>query len=801
MKIFVLTLLFSFSVLNAQTYELIGTITDSQNGTPLSYGNVRVLNTMKGSSANKDGRYIIRLPKGKYTLITSYIGFASDTADVNLNADMIIDFQLKRISLKLPTVTVTPGVNPADKIIAKALDYKSKRNRLLNSYIYNAYTKTIVRSKNNIDADNNKVTVTVGLNDTSKLVISNIIENESRGYYKKPGRLKEKIIARKQTANTSSTMNILTGGRLIQNFYGDDIQFFGKKAPSPLDKDAPGYYYYYISDSLAFDKLKVYKIYFNVIDDSDPGFYGNIYIADSIFSLVKIDANLNSAANPGGIFTTVNISQQFVPYDGNLFMPIDYRIKAEGNVYGLALFGIEVNSIFYDYEINPDIPDEFFDLSVLTVMPDADQKDSLYWNGAQTIPNTLEETKAYVRLDSLNSIERTLWEKFSFFSFNFPVSKHFTFSGPLSLYSFNRVEGHALKLEVRWDDFFKKRFSGFAETGYGFNDRKGKFNFSSEYLFGAYRTGSAHFSVFNKLDRLYEEFDYYNEFTSTVLNLFTKYDFRNYFYREGFEAGVSAALLPILSVGIDYLRHKDKSGFLNTDFSIFQRDKTFPQNTEIDEGITKIFKLSAGLDFRKYFEDGYFRRRLTGGKSFFRIKEIVSFGKFEGGSNFNFTQFHTVIDGAIAPFGSAIMSFRIENYNAIGITPFQYLATVPGNIRTGGKNMSFRTIGVGEIYGDRLTAFFIEHNFNDALFRWMGIPLLKKSQIKLGVHLSAVTINSSQELKNEMNDRVFTEYIHPFYEAGFSLGHPLFPFKLEFTWKLNYRGKDNFTFGINSIVL
>jgi hypothetical protein len=45
------------------------------------------------------------------------------------------------------------------------------------------------------------------------------------------------------------------------------------------------------------------------------------------------------------------------------------------------------------------------------------------------------------------------------------------------------------------------------------------------------------------------------------------------------------------------------------------------------------------------------------------------------------------------------------------------------------------------------------------------------------------------------------KFIKPFYEAGFSLGHPLFPFKFEFTWKLNYKGKNDFTFGINTILL
>jgi hypothetical protein len=41
---------------------------------------------------------------------------------------------------------------------------------------------------------------------------------------------------------------------------------------------------------------------------------------------------------------------------------------------------------------------------------------------------------------------------------------------------------------------------------------------------------------------------------------------------------------------------------------------------------------------------------------------------------------------------------------------------------------------------------------------------------------------------------------HLFCEAGFGIGHVLLPIQLEFAWKLNYRGKNNFRISLNSFI-
>ena len=114
-------------------------------------------------------------------------------------------------------------------------------------------------------------------------------------------------------------------------------------------------------------------------NNSYPGFIGSIFIVDGTFDLIKVYLQVNRAANTGGIFDTINVLQQFALYGDEFYMPADYRLFVNANVLSLAKFGFELSTILYDYKINPRIDDGFFDKAIVKVLPDADNKDPVYW--------------------------------------------------------------------------------------------------------------------------------------------------------------------------------------------------------------------------------------------------------------------------------------------------------------------------------------------------------------------------------------------------------------------------------------
>jgi len=218
-------------------------------------------------------------------------------------------------------------------------------------------------------------------------------------------------------------------------------------------------------------------------------------------------------------------------------MPVDYRLFANANYLGLARFGFEINTILYDYKLNDQLDENIFDKAIVTVLPDADKKDSSFWQNIQTIPNTTEEEIAYLRIDSLKNVPQTFWDNFSILSPRMQLNDNLSVSAPISMYHFNPVEGHALDYGFFIDDLVEERLNSSLNFSYGFANKKLKTDFLIQYLLGNYRTTELNFGTFNKTKILFGESDNYNELTSTLLALLSKYSFRDYYYSKGFSLG------------------------------------------------------------------------------------------------------------------------------------------------------------------------------------------------------------------------------------------------------------------------
>ena len=391
---------------NAQQLTIKGTVTDNNTNQPLSFANVRVFNSNLGSATNIVGEYELKIPKGTYKLVASFIGYYSDTLEVILDQNLFdINFSLIQTKVDLQEVVIIPGENPALEIIRRAIEKRKLRSQRLQNYEVEAYTKGIIRTTEDISASSNSIGVGLGGSDTTELIISGILENHSKCYFKQPNQFKEIILARKQSANFPPTINTLTGGRLIQNFYENEVNFLGRDLPGPISDNALKYYYFYIEKVLAQNDKIVYQIHIEPENSADPGFAGKIFISDSTYDLIKVDLILNRAANTGGLFDTVNVYQQFDEYSG-IFLPVDYRLFVKANFFGLVRIGFELNTILFNYKINQEISDDIFDKAIVTVIPEADTKDSTYWQSTPTIPNTIEEQTAYNRIDSLENVPK-----------------------------------------------------------------------------------------------------------------------------------------------------------------------------------------------------------------------------------------------------------------------------------------------------------------------------------------------------------------------------------------------------------
>lgn len=777
-----------------------GNVADADNNLPLSFANIRVSKTSLGTSANQEGKYELKLPEGNYSLIVSYIGFVSDTVFLKLDADKNdVNFTLYQTNVDLPEIVILPGENPALEIIRKAIFKKNERNLKLTDYEFESYTKGLVKSQNEISAGNNSVGIGIGT-DSSKLKITGILENQSKGFFKKPNDFKEVIIARKQSSNFPASINILTGGRFIQNFYDDDVNFFGRDLPGPLSDNALDYYYFYIQNTLAIDDRRVFQIYMSPDNKSDPGFEGNIFITDSTFDLIKVDMQLNRAANTGGIFDTINIFQQFSSFDESVYMPVDYRLFISANLMGLAKFGFEMNTILYNYKINSSISDDIFNKAIITVLPEADDKDSTYWQSAQTIPNTTEEQLAYERIDSIKNVPTSFWDDFSIFSTKTNISENASISAPLGMYHFNRIEGHALDYGLWLYELNNRRLSSSVNVSYGFSDKKFKWNFDSRYLLGNYRTISLKLKVYDKLKVLFAESESYNELTSTLLSLISKYEFRDYYYSKGGGFNIEGEIFPILKLRGGFEHTEDFDAYSKTNVSLFYSDRIYKANPSINESTINLISTGFTIDFRDYIEDGYFRNRVSFGKSFAMLSgDITHSSQYFLKSDFDYTTYELKLSGTFNNFRASALKFLIYGMYNDGTLPYQKLFALPGNIDLTAQEFTFRTLNLNQVVGEKILSINLEQNWRNELFNFFDIPLLKDFEIQLNTFLNLAIVQTGEKTNSKLPQAI-SSFPHPFYEVGFGIGHPLVPLKIEFAWKLNYRGDNNFRVGISSFV-
>lgn len=107
MKIYLLVLVLWIFGLNAHAQTLKGTI-KTPIGEGINNASIQILNSSKGTLSDKSGNYSLELSKGKYEIVVSSIGFASQIKTLDINGQgQTLNFNLIESSNELSEVVVT----------------------------------------------------------------------------------------------------------------------------------------------------------------------------------------------------------------------------------------------------------------------------------------------------------------------------------------------------------------------------------------------------------------------------------------------------------------------------------------------------------------------------------------------------------------------------------------------------------------------------------------------------------------------------------------------------------------------
>lgn len=765
-----------------QTYEVNGTISDFKTNKALEYVTVKVADTAFGTTADKNGKYFIRLNPGSYKLVFSYIGYFTDTSYVYIE-----DKNIERNIFLKPSELMTEqidvyGEDPAYEIIRKAIKYKKKFKETLNEYEYNAFSKFIIRSN---QSDIPKSSTADDENGKSKLPIYGILESETKGYFKKPDQEKQIVTAKKETANIARGFAL----PLIVNFYDEKIDFGEFKIPTPLADNTFDNYEFKLKGITSIDSTRIFKIEVINSTENKPLLAGTIYISDSLFNLMQVDLTTNDAAKPLGI-NKVNFKQKFSEFadtkneKSKYWMPTDVQIFADGSIAGLIKFEAEVFTIVSIYELNKKAPKGIFDEYVVKVMPDA-KKDTSYWSDKQMIKNSSEERKAY------KYIEKKTKEKEKSFGIGLTsmnYGKHFS-SSPLNYYRYNRVEGSALNFNLNYRQRLG-RVNVESSFGYGFSDKKTKYKIDYNQRLLNDRRLVINASVFRKLQTLsLPDLLGIAELVNTGKALFDKKDNLDYFYSSGWSLGLNYKIIPQLGVGINFFQSKQTTAYKNTDYSFRKSDVGFIENPPVNDAFQRVLGVNLLIDPNKYnaidWGDGDVSR--------FRNTNypVLKFGfGYSGKDLFNSTYEYRkfTVNLNSRNYFSTFFNIRYNIGGEIqtGQVPFQSLSFFKANTGTIDIGPGFSALSYQEFLGDKIFYFNFENNFGKILWGWL--PLISKWNL----------IGFFNAGKNEISDdnyklAAFKDFRISngiYMEAGFGVSRILDLFRVDFAWRLNNFEKD-----------
>ena len=401
---FVLCLCFT-QILSAQ---IKGTITDDK-GTTLPAVSVFIENTYNGTSSNDQGSYELNLKTtGNYTIIFQYLGYKTLRKTVNVTQfPFILNVKLAEENIDLAEVVINIKDNPANKVIRKAIAARKDNTDKMARFKADFYSRGIFKLKN---APKKILGQEIGdmdgsLDSTGSGIIY-LSETISKIMFEKPNNFKEKIIASKISGNDKGYSYNSARGSLF-DFYNNTVSI-GSKMISPIADNAFSYYKYVLEGTFQDENNQmINKIKLIPRRDAEPVFEGYIYIVEDSWAIYGVDVEIKGYRAKQEFMNSMNLKQNF-SYNTktHIWSKNSQSLEFNAGAFGITFLG-KFTHVFTNYEFPDEFTKKTFTNEILSFEENANKKDSTFWNTTRPVPLTVEETKDYIKKDSLQILRKS----------------------------------------------------------------------------------------------------------------------------------------------------------------------------------------------------------------------------------------------------------------------------------------------------------------------------------------------------------------------------------------------------------
>lgn len=591
--------------LKAQSVTSVtGKIQDKRTKEALPYVSLGFKNNLGGTTSDFEGHFKLAAANAD-TLLISYMGYKPLRIGLKKGQSQTLLIELEELTHEIGEVVITPGVNPALRIVDKARKNREQNNQEnLSAFEYDSYSKLDL-SLTNVSPDMKKNPVFKPLeslfdtlnqmkNAEGKHILPVMVsETFSRYHFKNnPVKTKEIIKANRYSGigvEKNSYIVDLMGGELHHyNLYNNYVRILNKDFISPIADAAHSFYIYTLLDSSQEESRETYKIQLNLKRKQDLGFEGTIWIDSASGALTKADLIISKETNIN-FLNRIRMQQEWI------YTPFGPWINSKSRiVFDFARFaksGSGLLASFYNaysaFEYNQPKPDEFFDYPILTE-PGVDKKDSSFWENKRTEPLSKVEKQMYLMVDSVNNlpIVRTYIDIVQTIVEGYRRIGKVDWGPYLSLVSFNQVEGPRFRLGFKTNYDFNPKLILSGYLAYGTRDQKFKYRLGMDYILDSKKWTRFSLSYRNDYDLLgitnspissignSGVFQFFNFFTSNVrMNSSSEWktsytqSFSNYWSLT--LHGSQARFAPVGNFNFAFLNHPEKGHSSDNIFESF----------------------------------------------------------------------------------------------------------------------------------------------------------------------------------------------------------------------------------------
>lgn len=704
-----------------ESVQISGTIRDQATGEPLRFVTIRALGTKAGTITSKDGEYVLQLAGTKLararaldslTLVFSLVGYRSDTMFASLS-DQVMDVTLEEQAFRTRTVVVS-GEDPGVRIMRRLLERKERQADRLERYTYMLYTKFVAIT------DTVTAMRSTGLGDST---VFSILESFSKGYVEKPDRFHNEILQRRQTANIPPQANFVAFGTNL-NIFDDELSILGERIETPFHPDALDDYEFLLKSD---ETEPIVEILVRPKSDGFKAFFGTLFIDQQNNYPIEVRLQPNASVNLP-FDASLQVRQTFVEVVDMILpeaLTIISSLKADLWFVMSPRLDIDLETFCYDYDLNAEFDEEVFDQRRVEISEVADEYDTTFWRENLKLPLRPAEEYAYEEIERFRENPDSL-EGGIFDSFLGPVATAMTalnrepFSTTDDVFRYNRIHGPYLGLgmQFRPDTIIEFKLTG----GYGFNDKKWYGSAGATLFLDPVQKWSLDGQAYSILQRR-DNPNLVRRPLITVTSLLFGNDYGDYYYADGWEAGVSYSWGQLRFLrGGRWGRANMIRGFVRSErqatatshdtWSLFQGDNVSRLNPAIFNGSLQSIGGEIFLGYHPI-------RRLSRTGMYFLAEHADPDLLL---SDFDFTR----VDWTGFFRTRTWPLFTLDVLASVGWTwgevPPQRFFSLESSVSGIAVGSSFRVMRVKEFYGDRYAVLSLSHNWGEVVPGLLRIP-------------------------------------------------------------------------------